>query len=152
VRSSPRTPQEIIEQLALEPLPDEGGFFRRTYTDGLDAIYYLIISPDFSALHRLAHVEVFHFYAGAPAKMLLLHCDGTTTAPVIGLDLLGGHRPQVVVTPGTWQATESLGEWTLLGATASPPYTPDIFELGQADLLSERWPTAAMEIRRLARR
>src|SRR5690242_13101043 len=81
------TAQYWIDRLKLEPHP-EGGFFRQTYRATLviqqpalpvafrgprsasTAIYFLLAGEDFSALHRLAADEVWHFYAG---HTLLVH-------------------------------------------------------------------------------
>jgi predicted cupin superfamily sugar epimerase len=145
-------PQVLARMLGLEPLRVEGGLFRSTYRDQYSsAIYYLLIRPDFSAMHRLPSTEIFHYYAGSPAQMLLLHRGGTISEPRIGTDLAGGERPQVVVPAGVWQGTETLGEWTLLGTTQAPPYTDAGFERGEAEGLVRRWPQAAERIRRLTR-
>ena len=94
----------------LEPLPDEGGMFRRTYADAhSSAIYYLLVAPDFSALHALSATETYHWYAGAPLRLLLLHPDGGATEPVLGPDLAAGQRPQQVVPAGTWQGSSPRG-------------------------------------------
>jgi predicted cupin superfamily sugar epimerase len=147
------TREDLIRQLALIPLPEEGGMYRQTYKDEHStAIYFLVAPGDFSGLHRLAYPEVFHFYAGAPARMLLLRSEGGVEEPVLGLDFAAGNQPQVVVPPGTWQATETLGEWTLLGTTMAPGYTPECFELGSAHELAERYPAARERVERLARR
>ncbi len=75
---------EIIASLRLEPLPIEGGFFRRTYTSTAclpggravgTAIYFLITPEGFSALHRLETDEVWHFYMGDPVEHLMLGDD-----------------------------------------------------------------------------
>lgn len=147
------TGPEVAELLGLQPLPDEGGLFRRTYEDGSSsAIYYLLVAPEFSAMHRLQGPEIYHFYAGAPAPMLLLHADGRIEEPVLGPDLRAGHRPQVVVQAGVWQASETLGAWTLLGTTMAPAWRADIFELGTASQLIAGWPSVAERISRLCRR
>ena len=144
------SPEEIIRTLGLEPLPHEGGMYVQTLADEHStAIYYLLEPPAFSALHRLASTEVFHFYAGAPAHMLLLHADGSVEEPVLGLDLDAGERPQVVVPAGTWQGTSSGGEWTLLGTTMAPGFSWDGFELGEGAVLAERWPAVAARIAEL---
>src|SRR5690606_20477188 len=68
------TGEEIAELLVLEPLPVEGGLIRQTLADGAQtAIYYLVVPPDFSAMHLLPGPEVWHFYGGAPLELLLLH-------------------------------------------------------------------------------
>jgi predicted cupin superfamily sugar epimerase len=146
------TLEEVIQQLKLVPLPVEGGLFCQTYKDEHStAIYYLVVPGDFSGLHRLTFAEVFHFYAGAPAHMLLLRPDGSVEERVLGIDVSNGQRPQVVVTPGTWQGTETLGDWTLLGTTMAPGYTDDCFELGGRRALVEQYPAARERIERLAR-
>lgn len=146
------TREDLIRELDLAPLPVEGGMFRQTYKDEHStAIYYLVVPGDFSGLHRLTYPEVFHFYAGAPAHMLLLNPDGSVDEPLLGNDLAAGQRPQAVVVPGTWQGTETLGEWTLLGTTMAPGYTDDCFELGGRRDLVEQFPAARERIERLAR-
>jgi predicted cupin superfamily sugar epimerase len=97
----------------------------------------------------LRHPEIYSFHAGAPARMLLLHPDGTVTRPVLGIDLAAGQRPQVAVPAGVWQATETTGEWTLLGTFMAPPYTDDCVEFGD-DRLTAEFPQAAGDIERLA--
>jgi predicted cupin superfamily sugar epimerase len=144
------TPESIIAALGLAPLPTEGGRWAQTWRDGHgSAIYYLLVAPEFSALHRLAHAEVFGYHAGAPARMLLAHADGRVTRPVLGPDLAAGQRPQVAVPAGTWQATEPLGAWSLLGTFMAPPYTDEAVEFARADDLAARYPEHTAEIRRL---
>ena len=145
------TPAEIVEALNLEPLPHEGGLYAQTLVDEHStAIYFLIERPSFSALHRLSSTEVFHYYAGAPAQMLLLHADGSIDEPVIGPNLAAGERPQVIVTAGTWQGTSTCGEWTLLGTTVAPGFTWEGFELGKRVALTTTWPAAASRIAELS--
>lgn len=149
---SAETPEAIADALGLQPLEGEGGLFRETYRDAHSgAIYYMLIGAEISALHRLASVELFHFYAGAPARMLLLHPDGTATEPTLGPAVLEGQEPQVVVPGGVWQGTESLGGWTLLGTTMAPGFTEEEFELGRAEDLTPGWPDHEERIKRLAR-
>ena len=116
--------QEIVRELDLAPLPDEGGYFRRTHADAhASAIYYLLAVPDFSAMHVLTAAETYHHYAGAPLVMLLLHPDGRVERPVLGPDLAAGQRPQIVVPAGTWQGSSPAGEWALVGATTAVKVT-----------------------------
>ena len=144
--------ERVAELLGLEPLPGEGGLFRRTHIDAhSSAIYYLLLAPDFSALHRLSATETYHWYAGAPLRLLLLDADGRVTEPVLGPDLAAGQRPQLVVPAGTWQGSSSTGEWTLVGTTTAPPFDWDGFELGERAALSDRYPAAADRIADLTR-
>lgn len=144
--------ERVAARLGLRPLPGEGGWFRRTHIDAhSSAIYYLLIAPDFSALHALTATETYHWYAGSPLRLLLLHPDGGTGEPVLGPDLAAGERPQVVVPAGTWQGSRSAGEWTLVGTTTAPPFDWDGFRLGDRAELTAGWPGAATGIAGLTR-
>lgn len=167
------TARQIIELLRLEPLPLEGGYFRQTYRAaetlpsralpsryGRDkplgtAIYYLLTSePDsFSALHRLPTDEIYHFYAGDPVELLLLHPDGGSETILLGSDLAAGQRVQTLAAHGSWQGSRLVpgGAWALLGTTMAPGYDDLDFELGDRDELSRRYPERAHRIRSLTR-
>ncbi len=144
--------ERVARLLGLEPLPDEGGLFRRTYADDhSSAIYFLLLAPEFSALHVLAAPETYHWYAGAPLHLLLLHEDGRTTEPTLGPDLEAGQRPQLVVPAGTWQGSAPAGAWSLVGTTMAPPFAWVGFRLGERADLVRRWPTARARIIALTR-
>lgn len=139
-------------RLALEPLEHEGGLFRRMHLDAhSSAIYYLLAAPDFSALHALSSVEVYHWYAGSPLRLQLLHPDGRTEELVVGPDLDAGQLPQAVVPPGVFQGSSPLGEWCLVGTTMAPPFAWDGFVLGDRAELQARYPAAAARIAELTR-
>lgn len=144
------TPAAIAEALGLAPLPVEGGLWAQTWRDEhCSAIYYLLVAPDFSRIHRLSHPEIYVHHAGAPVRMLLLHPNGTVTRPVLGTGFAAGERPQVVVPAGVWQASETLGSWSLLGTVVVPPYTDDIVEFGSAAELCASHPGHADTVRAL---
>jgi hypothetical protein len=139
--------RDFIAHLGLQPLPVEGGRWGQSWrSETASAIYYLLVAPEFSAPHRLDRVEIFVHHAGAPAAMLLLHPDGSVTRPVLGTDVAAGERPQVVVPAGTWQATLTRGEWSLLGTVVVPPYTDDCVEFASAETLAVRYPAAAADL------
>jgi predicted cupin superfamily sugar epimerase len=143
---------EIARLLELEPLPEEGGLFRRTSAyEHANAIYFLLADGDFSAMHVLTSTEVYHFYDGAPLRMLLLYPDGRVEQPVLGRDLAAGERPQLTVPPGVWQGSSSAGEWTLVGTTVSPPFEWEGFRLGIRADLTDAYPAAASRIAELTR-
>jgi predicted cupin superfamily sugar epimerase len=144
--------ERLAEALGLEPLPNEGGLFRRTHIDAhSSAIYYLLLAPDFSALHRLGATEVYHWYGGSPLRLLLLGPDGRVEEPVLGPDLAAGQRPQLVVPAGTWQGSSPGGEWSLVGTTTAPPFDWTHFELGDRAELTARFPAVAVRIAALTR-
>lgn len=157
---------EVIEKLGLTPLAPEGGFFRRTYQSErmiegaqggkrhlLTTIYYLMTQDNFSSFHRLPHVEIFHFYAGAEVQMNMISPEGKLTEVMLGNSLLLEQLPQVVVPPNYWQAARispgAKGEWALLGTTVSPGFDFADFELGDREQLLKQFPMHSELIRGL---
>lgn len=148
----PAEAARIVNLLKLEPLEHEGGMFRQMHLDEhSSAIYYLLADDDFSGLHSLGSIEVYHWYAGAPLRLLLLHPDGTVEEPVLGPDLAAGQRPQLIVQPGVMQGSSSAGEWSLVGTTMSPPFDWNGFELGDRAALQQQYPQVADRIAELTR-
>ena len=147
-----KTAEEISDILDLEPLPLEGGMWAQTFKDkNSTAIYYLLSRNNFSAMHKLEATEIYHYYAGAPAQMLLLDSVGKIEEPVLVADLDSGHRPQVIVGPGVWQGSRTTGEWTLLGTTMAPPYSQEMFQLADREELLKGWPDIEQKIYELTR-
>lgn len=143
---------DVIELLGLEPLAGEGGQWAQTWRDEhSSAIYFLLRPGDFSALHRLGGVELWHHYSGAAVEMLLLQPGGTVSRPRLGTDLANGERPVVVVEAATWMAAGTTGEWSLVGTTMAPPFDEASFELGDRAVLSVAYPEAADDIARFSR-
>jgi predicted cupin superfamily sugar epimerase len=134
--------EEVARLLELAAHP-EGGFYRETFRDPAlttegravsTAIYYLLREGELSAWHRVDAAEIWHFYAGAPL-MLTLSADGrAASTQVLGPDLSGGQRPQVVVPAFHWQSAKSLGRWTLVGCTVAPGFEFAKFELAAQGL------------------
>jgi uncharacterized protein len=147
----PLTPQRIVAALGMRPLEAEGGLWSQSWRGPeCSAIHYLLVAPDFSALHRLDRLEIYSFHAGAPARMLLIDSD-RVDEPVLGPDLAAGQHPQIAVPAGVWQGSTTLGEWTLMGTVVVPPYTDDCVEFADADALGARHPRHAGRIRSLCR-
>ncbi|MFE9393265.1 cupin domain-containing protein [Streptomyces sp. NPDC006784] len=107
------TAEALAAHYGLEPLPREGGRFRRLWAgpergdgrpEGSAIVMLLTDAPDdYCALHRLPSDEVWHHYLGSPLELLLLGPEGTSRTPVLGPDVLGaGHQVQLTVPAGTW--------------------------------------------------
>jgi predicted cupin superfamily sugar epimerase len=163
------TAQEVIAALNLQPLPQEGGFYRETYrssdklpaavlparyrTDraAATAIYYLLTPDTVSALHRLATDEVFHFYLGGPVRMVQLPPGGPGRVIVLGSDLAAGQQPQVVVPRGVWQGSflEPGGAFALLGTTMAPGFEFADYEAADRNRLLAEYPAFADLVRLL---
>lgn len=116
--------------------------FRRKFRDeNSSSIYFLLERDAPTMLHRIPWPELFHFYAGAPARIHILGPEiGDARQQVLGISLEEGERPQVLVPGSAWQAAETMGDWTLLGTTMAPAFDWDRFELGRRDKLIRRWP------------
>jgi len=131
-----RPGESLIADLGLVPHP-EGGWYRRTWVapaeegrrPGGSAIYYLLLEGETSAPHRIDATELWHFYAGDPLELGLEWPDGRRVLYVLGPDVATGHIPQVVVDAGVWQWARPLGRYALVGATVTPAFTFDGFEL-----------------------
>ena len=165
------TVETLCRTLGLGPHPVEGGYFAETYrsadhipASGLPsrygaaraastAIYYLLTPDTFSAMHRLASDEIFHFYRGDPVEMLHLHPDGSHQVVVLGPDLEAGQRPQVVVPRHIWQGARLIpgGRYALLGTTVAPGFDYADYETAPRPTLLATHPAAKDLIRALTR-
>ncbi len=154
---------DIIRMLDLQPLPEEGGRFRVTWTSSQgmsgracgSAIYFLLTpGPDgFSAFHVLGTDEIYHYYAGDPVELHVLDADGSHKKIILGAGLEKGETPQAVVPGGAVQGSRLVigGEYALLGTTMAPAFTPQDFHLSSRAELLARFPDQAELITALTR-
>lgn len=143
--------QEIIDFYDLAPHP-EGGFFKETYRSSQSyetpygkraastAIIFLITQDSISHFHRLTSDEGWHFYEGAPLKLLQLNRQGQLTEITIGRDVSKGQRLQHIVPAGDWFASTSYGEYSLVGCTVSPGFDFQDFEMAKKANLKQQFP------------
>lgn len=161
------TAEEIIAMLGLQPHPKEGGYFRETYRSAdllsdlparyrgprsaSTAIYYLLTPRSFSAMHRVASDEGFHFYLGSPVQMLQLFPDGQGKIVTLGNDLKSGQSPQVIVPASVWQGSKLApgGDFALLGTTVAPGFEYVDYESGKRVELIQQYPQFEKMIREL---
>ncbi len=131
-----RPGEELIDALGLAPHP-EGGWYRRTWVatsaegerPAGSAIYYLLLAGEVSAPHRIDAVELWHFYAGDPLELRLERDGEAVEVRVLGPDVASGHTPQAVVEADVWQSARPLGRFALVGATVTPAFRFEGFEL-----------------------
>lgn len=157
----------------MAKIPDEGAWFAVTYesADRIPAgglpprygssrlagtsIYALVTRTDFSAMHRLRTDEIWHFHAGEPIELVLLHADGRSEIVVLGADVLAGQRPQFPVLAGTWMAARPLSTaadaYSLFGCTLAPGFDYTDYEPGYREELQAAYPTRASLIAELTR-
>jgi predicted cupin superfamily sugar epimerase len=153
--------QQLIDHYKLEVLPVEGTLFASTYVSSIkttegDPIGTAIIGlyanepNSFSSFHRLRHDELWHFYAGDPLRLVLLHPDGSSEDVILGPDFTAGQHVQFKMPAHTWQAGHTLGEYSLFGCTMAPGFTGACFEGGEMTALLEQFPDRAADIHRLS--
>jgi predicted cupin superfamily sugar epimerase/mannose-6-phosphate isomerase-like protein (cupin superfamily) len=166
------TAKQLIETLKMQLIPGEGAWFAPTYLSSetiegeaashvsgthhaYSAIYALETPGDFSAMHRLATDEMWHFYGGVPIEMLLLYPDGHGETVVVGSDIMAGQKPQFLVPRGVWQGSRpSLAgdaSYSFFGTTLTPGFEYADYEQGYRDELTAQYPAFASRIAALTR-
>lgn len=170
------TVEQLVAHLKLLPHP-EGGYYNETYratestaVSALPArfssssgnstsqtrsfstgIYFLMTAGNFSAFHRITADEGWHFYAGDALLVHIIAPDGTYSCLEIGANLEKGQRFQGYVPHGCWFASETTGEYSLVGCTVAPGFDFADFELAKKEELAKEFPQHAELIRRLCR-
>ncbi|AFY62318.1 cupin domain-containing protein [Synechococcus sp. PCC 6312] len=154
------TAETWITGLGLEPHP-EGGYFRETYrATGIipgqalppnfaggdrnygTAIYFLLQSGQFSALHRIQADEVWHFYAGSGLTVVVISPEGERTDLHLGADIDQGQQFQAWVPAGAWFGAyvNEPESYSLVGCTVAPGFDFRDFEMGERNKLLAAFP------------
>ncbi|MBM4282052.1 MAG: cupin domain-containing protein [Deltaproteobacteria bacterium] len=149
--------QQLVASLGLQPHP-EGGFYKETYratrvvdVDGRvraasTAIYFLLTTGTFSALHRIRSDEVWHFYAGADLEVVSFDEQGRLLRERVGASAATGAVPQLVVPAGRWFGSRLADDgdadaFALVGCTVAPGFDFADFELGTREELLRQFPS-----------
>ena len=163
------TPEEICRLLDLEPNATCGsvrvtfvsklsiapGGLPAPFADGrpLGSALYFLVTPDMPVrLHRIRNDQLYHAYLGDPLEVFLLHGDGSSERMVVGSDLRGGQRPQLLIPGSTFHTARVIGQgrWFLGASTEWPGVIPADVELGDVEVLAGKFPGVAEEIRAIA--
>jgi predicted cupin superfamily sugar epimerase len=124
---------ELIELLKLAPHP-EGGHYReifrsvatvmpddgRSVRSALTSIDFLLQRGEFSAWHRVASDEAWHWLEGGPLR---LWCMPPALDGIVAVELSAASTtsaPRHIVPAGWWQAAEPLRDFAYIGATVGP--------------------------------
>jgi uncharacterized protein len=162
--------QYWINHLGLSPHP-EGGYYCATFKSDLiivrsalpsnfhgdrsasTAIYFLLDGRDFSAFHRLASDEVWHFYAGSSLVVHVINPEGDYSELHLGNGSDDGEVFQAVVKAGCWFASrvKDAAGFALVGCTVSPGFDFADFELGVRSELIRTFPAQRKLIEELTR-
>ncbi len=145
----------LIQTLALEPHPLEGGYFKRTYTSGrsigtagstrclASAIYYCLTEDSpVGYLHRNASDIVHCFHAGAPLSYFLISPEGEFHQAILGNQLDAGQTPQLMVPANWWKASQlpvHNGDWEygLISEVVVPGFDYADNQVAKADHLAQ---------------
>ena len=148
-----------IQQLQLSKHV-EGGYYRELYKSALvipqnnlptsfrgnrhicTSIYFLLEAGQFSALHRIASDEVWHFYAGDALIVYELEKDGSLVEHRLGSFPEKEEAFQCVVKAGHWFGAKVApgGSYALVGCTVSPGFDFLEFELADRGELTRLYP------------
>lgn len=149
----------------------EGGSYNRTYCAELTiprkilpenfkggrpaatAIYFLLESTQFSAMHRIASDELWHFYYGDPLIIYEINPAGNLQQHLLGNNPQNNETFQCLVKAGSWfgAALQKGGDYSLVGCTVSPGFDFADFELGGRETLTQLFPHHAGVIKMLTR-
>lgn len=137
------------ETLAREALPERYNGKRSIAT----AIYFLLTTDEFSALHRIQSDEIWHFYTGGPAVVVTIDGDGQRKDIRIGNNPERGESFQAVIPTGTWFGAyvDEPNSFVLVGCTVAPGFDFADFELAERGTLLRLFPQHEDIIRRLTR-
>jgi predicted cupin superfamily sugar epimerase len=147
----------------------EGGAFREVYRSELiiprkslplffqgdrsasTHIYFLLAASQFSAFHRIAGDELWHFYFGDPLLVYEIGHNGRLTIHRLGNDPEKGESFQTVIKAGSWFASMPApdSEYALVGCTVAPGFDFADFELADRETLARQYPEHAEVIRQL---
>jgi uncharacterized protein len=162
--------QYWIDRLRLIPHP-EGGYYRVTYQSSLTivqdalpgvfhgdrsastAIYFLLAELDFSAFHRIASDELWHFYAGSGLIVYVIDPDANYSELQLGNDFEAGEVFQEVVRAGCWFASrlKDPAGFALVGCTVAPGFDFADFEMAKRSELTAAYPKHRKLIEELTR-
>jgi uncharacterized protein len=149
----------------------EGGAFREVYRSELviskqslplffqgdrnvsTHIYFLLTGDQFSAFHRIAADELWHFYSGDPLLVYEITHSGRLVTHRLGGDPEKGEAFFAVVSAGSWfaSAVAEGGDYALIGCTVAPGFDFADFELADRETLAGQYPAHAGLVRRLTR-
>jgi predicted cupin superfamily sugar epimerase len=163
------TAEEICKLLDLEPnatcgsvrvsfvskLAIAAGGLPAPFADGqtLGSALYFLVTPDTPVrLHRIRNDQLYHYYLGDPLELFMLHAGGSSERVIVGPDLRGGQRVQLLIPGNTFHTARVIGRqrWFLGGSTEWPGVVPADVEIGNLDKLASTYPAVAADLRAIA--
>jgi predicted cupin superfamily sugar epimerase len=138
----------------------EGGAFREVYRSSLilpqsalspehngarsasTSIYFLLEYGEFSAFHRIASDELWHFYDGHYLCIYEIKENGELQKHLLGRNVENGESLQILIPAGSWFASrvETENGYALCGCTVAPGFDFADFELAGRKKLQGLFP------------
>ena len=145
-----------IEKLGLTQ-HIEGGAYKETYRSPLvlnnlpkdfkgprnasTAIYFLLQEGEFSALHKIAADEGWHFYEGTSLTVYEIEPDGNLIKHQLGREFENGETFQCTIKAGNWFGSQvEGGGYALVGCPVAPGFDFEDFELANREELINQLP------------
>lgn len=153
--------QRLIADYRLQPHP-EGGWYRETHRSAervttsrgttrsaTTSIYFLLAYGAFSAFHKLASDETWHFYCGDPVAIEMIEPSGTHSRRMLG----AGRDLQVTIGAGVYFAAHVDTEdgYALVGCDVAPGFEFADFHLTTRSMLTAAYPQFGPLIARYTR-
>jgi predicted cupin superfamily sugar epimerase len=154
--------RRLIEAIGMAPHP-EGGYYRETFRSSASvtthdgtvrsaatSIYFLLTAESFSAFHRIASDETWHFYRGDPLTIEIIAPNGTHESRILGT----GEAFQTTVSARAYFAShvDRANGYALVGCDVAPGFEFEDFELAVRSELAAEYPAHAELIERFTRR
>ena len=116
-------------------------------------IYFLLEKGNYSAFHRIASDELWHFYQGDPLVIYEIDQEGKMLEHNLGNDPSKGQLLFCVIKAGNWFASrpDVNSEYSLVGCTVSPGFDFNDFEMAKESELLASYPQHAVLIQSLCR-
>ena len=147
----------------------EGGAFKEIYRSALvipktelpaefngnrnasTAIYFLLKKGQFSALHKIAADELWHFYDGDELCIYEITKAGKLEKHLLGKDLEKGQSFTCLIKAGSWFGSrcEVKNGFSLVGCTVAPGFDFEDFTLAERATLLEEYPQYSVLIKEL---
>lgn len=151
----------LIAAFRLQPHP-EGGWYRETYRSAervttsrgnvrsaTTSIYFLLTAEMFSAFHRLASDETWHFYRGDPVTVEIIDASGRSETRVLGANEV---LQTTIVAGGHFAAHVDAPEgYALVGCDVAPGFEFSDFQLTTRSMLTAAYPHLGPLIARYTR-
>ncbi len=153
--------QRLIAAHKLQAHP-EGGWYRETYRStervttshgtlrsAMTSIYFLLSAGAFSAFHRLASDETWHFYRGDPVTIEIIEASGAHAARVLGAN----EMLQTTIAAGAHFAAhvDANDGYALVGCDVAPGFEFADFHLTTRSMLTAAYPHLGPLIARYTR-